>query len=98
MFHQQACLDSTNSAIIRLPQAASRAPVSQQQQQQQLLFLTATNGATTAATTNPHTSFSNVATIVQQTAGIDHNRGVWTANSATTGTTVTALSTPTLNS
>ncbi|VDM21474.1 unnamed protein product [Hydatigera taeniaeformis] len=100
IFHQQACLDSANSAIIRLPQAASRAPASQQQQhqQQQLLFLTASNGATTAAATNPHTSFSNVATIVQQTTGLDHNRGVWTANSTTTGTTVTALPNPTSNS
>ncbi|VDK41647.1 unnamed protein product [Taenia asiatica] len=99
IFHQQACLDSTNSTIIRLPQAASRAPVSQQQQQQQqLLFLTASNGATTAATTNPHNSFGNVATIVQQTTSLDHNRGVWTANSATTGTTVTTLPNSTSNS
>ncbi|KAM3186948.1 hypothetical protein ACTXT7_003289 [Hymenolepis weldensis] len=95
IFHQQACIDSTNSTIIQLPQTASRASITQQQQKQQIVFLTTPSGNGSAAAANSHTSFSNV--VVQQATALEQNRGVWTASSNTSGSAVTALANPSQN-
>lgn len=99
IFHQQACLDAANPTVIQLPQAAGRATVSQRQQkqQQQVVFLTAPSGAGTTATASHQASFSNVATIVQQSTGLEHGRGLWTTSPGTSGAAVITLPNPSQN-